>query len=150
MMPTVPYVWNDTHVDIMIKDAKEDETVLEKNITDFFKSIGVVGLSEGNIKRASDNKIPKTVAFVQCAGSRDENHLPYCSAVCCSASLKQALYINDLYPETRVKIFYIDLRVTGRNEDFLQKVQKRENIEMIKGKVALITGAARGIGTPPP
>ena len=96
------------------------------------------GPDEGEIKRPSDSKIPKTVAFVQCAGSRDENHLSYCSAVCCSASLKQALYINDLYPETKVKIFYIDLRVTGRNEDFLQKVQKIKNIEMIKGKVAQI------------
>ncbi len=96
------------------------------------------GPYSGEIKRPSDNKIPKTVAFVQCAGSRDENHLPYCSAVCCSASLKQALYINELYPETKIKIFYIDLRISGRNEDFLQKVQKRENIEMIKGKVAMI------------
>ena len=96
------------------------------------------GPYSGEIKRPSDNKIPKTFAFVQCAGSRDENHLPYCSGVCCSASLKHALYINELYPETKIKIFYIDLRVSGRNEDFLQKVQKRENIEMIKGKVAII------------
>ncbi len=96
------------------------------------------GPTSGKIQRPSDNKIPKTIAFVQCAGSRDENHLPYCSAVCCSASLKQALHISETYPEIRIKIFYIDLRVSGRNEDFLQKVQKKKNIEMIKGKVAMI------------
>ena len=50
-MPTVPYKWNDTHVDIMIEDLESDETVREKNITGFFRGIGVEGLSTGNIKR---------------------------------------------------------------------------------------------------
>ncbi len=99
------------------------------------------GPKSGKIQRPSDNETPKTIAFVQCAGSRDENHLPYCSAVCCSASFKQALHISETYPDTKIKIFYIDLRVSGRNEDFLQKVQERDNIELIKGKVALINEA---------
>ena len=50
-MPTVPYKWNDTHIDIMIENMEEDETVREKNITGFFKGIGVEGLSSGNVKR---------------------------------------------------------------------------------------------------
>jgi heterodisulfide reductase subunit A-like polyferredoxin len=58
--------------------------------------------------------------------------------VCCSASLKHALTIQEKYPDTRIKIFYIDLRVTGRNEDFLTKVRENDNIELIKGKVACI------------
>jgi NAD-dependent DNA ligase/DNA polymerase/3'-5' exonuclease PolX len=50
-MPSVPFKWNDTHVDIMLEDLGSDETVREKNITGFFRGIGVEGLSTGNIKR---------------------------------------------------------------------------------------------------
>jgi len=96
------------------------------------------GPTNGNILRPSDNTKPKTIAFVQCAGSRDEKHLPYCSSVCCSASLKQAMYIIEQEPETKIKIFYIDLRLSGRNEDFLNKIKEIKNIELIKGKVGLI------------
>ncbi|MCK4361227.1 MAG: CoB--CoM heterodisulfide reductase iron-sulfur subunit A family protein [Bacteroidales bacterium] len=96
------------------------------------------GPTLGKILRPSDNKEPKTIAFVQCAGSRDENHLPYCSGVCCTASLKHTLYIREQLPEAKVKIFYIDLRVNGRNEDFLNIVEADKNIELIKGKVGLI------------
>ena len=96
------------------------------------------GPTNANILRPSDNSKPKTIAFVQCAGSRDEKHLPYCSSVCCSASLKQAIYIIEKEPETKIKIFYIDLRLSGRNEDFLNKVKSVKNIELIKGKVGLI------------
>lgn len=89
--------------------------------------------------RPSDRKKPSSIAFVQCAGSRDENHLPYCSAVCCSASLKHALTISDRYPDVPVKIFYIDLRVSGRNEDVLNKARERKNITLVKGKVGLVS-----------
>ena len=50
-MPLVPFKWNDTNVDIMLEDLLSDETVREKNITGFFRGIGVEGLSTGNIKR---------------------------------------------------------------------------------------------------
>ena len=81
------------------------------------------GPTAGRILRPSDGKEPRTVAFVQCAGSRDENHLPYCSAVCCAASLKQASYIRAHYPETAITIFYIDVRTPGRLEDFYTRVE---------------------------
>ena len=76
------------------------------------------------------------IAFAQCAGSRDRNHLPYCSVICCGSTLKQALMIREQVPESLVKIFYIDLRVLGRNEDVLTRVQADPDIELIKGKVA--------------
>lgn len=98
----------------------------------------VSGPTQGKILRPSDGKEPKTVAFVQCAGSRDENHLPYCSAVCCSASLKQATYVRSAYPEAKVKIFYIDIRTPGRLEDFYTKVSSDPMVELIKGKVAKV------------
>ncbi len=96
------------------------------------------GPSGGKILRPSDGQEPQSIAFVQCAGSRDENYLPYCSAVCCGASLKQATYIRDLYPDAKITIFYIDLRVLGRLEDFLSRVTADEKVELNKGKVAKI------------
>ena len=72
------------------------------------------GPTGGKLLRPSDGKAPKSVTFVQCAGSRDENHLPYCSTVCCSASLKQSTYVQKLYPEAKVTIFYIDVRTPGQ------------------------------------
>jgi quinone-modifying oxidoreductase, subunit QmoA len=115
-----------------------------KNIitnVEFERFIATNGVGENKLLRSSDNTEPKKIAFVQCAGSRDENHLPYCSAVCCSASLKHALNIQKIYPKSEVKIFYIDMRVSGRNEDFLVKVQDTKNIELVKGKVGKITEA---------
>jgi DNA ligase (NAD+) len=53
-MPSVPFKWNDTHIDIMLEDIESDETVKEKNITGFFRGIGVEGLSTGNVKRIID------------------------------------------------------------------------------------------------
>jgi len=96
------------------------------------------GPTGGKILRPSDGKAPQTVAFVQCAGSRDENHLPYCSSVCCAASLKQATYIRALYPHAKIVIFYIDIRTPGRLEDFYVKVAADQKIELIKGKAAKV------------
>lgn len=98
----------------------------------------VDGPTAGKVLRPSDGQVPKSVAFVQCAGSRDENHLPYCSAVCCSASLKQATYIRKLFPETKVTIFYIDVRTPGQLQEFSSKVLADEGIELIKGKVGKV------------
>ncbi len=96
------------------------------------------GPTGGRILRPSDGKEPRSVAFVQCAGSRDRNHLPYCSAVCCSASLKHATYIRKLYPEAKIAIFYIDLRTPGHLQDFFSKVTADGKIELIKGKVGKV------------
>ena len=80
------------------------------------------GPTKGKITRPSDNKEPESIAFVQCAGSRDENYLPYCSYICCMASLKQTTYIRDRYPDAKIYIFYIDVRAPGqRYEKFYKK-----------------------------
>ena len=97
------------------------------------------GPTAGQIMRPSDGKAPESIAFIQCAGSRDENHLSYCSYICCMASLKQATYLIEQNPEAKIYIFYIDLRAPGRYEKFLQTVEANENVVFIKGKVASIT-----------
>jgi len=93
------------------------------------------GPTKGEIVRPSDGKKVESIAFVQCAGSRDENHLAFCSSVCCLASLKHAGYVREYNPDAKVYMFYIDLRANGRYEDFLQKMEKDENLNLIKGKV---------------
>lgn len=97
------------------------------------------GPTAGKILRPSDNKEIKNIAFVQCAGSRDENHLPYCSYICCMASLKQATYVREQYPDAKAQVFYIDMRTPGRYEQFFQKVKSDPNITLTKGKVGKIT-----------
>ncbi len=97
------------------------------------------GPTGGEIIRPSDNKTVNRIAFVQCAGSRDENHLPYCSSICCMASLKQALYVREKNPDSEASIFYIDLRTPGKYEKFLNRASSDEKIKLIKGKVANIT-----------
>ncbi len=96
------------------------------------------GPTQGRIVRPSDGGAVNSVAFIQCAGSRDENHLGYCSSICCLASLKEATYIREQYPESKVYIFYIDLRTPGTYELFSQKVQNDPNVSVVKGKVARI------------
>jgi len=102
------------------------------------------GPTQGKIIRPSDGEAPKTVAFVQCAGSRDENHLPYCSGICCLASMKHANYVRDQYPDAKVYNFFIDIRATDKLEDFYVKTNQDENIQFFKGKVAKITQGENG------
>ena len=97
------------------------------------------GPTAGKIVRPSDGKEVKSVAFIQCSGSRDENHLPYCSGICCLASLKHATYIREQYPDSKAYIYYIDVRAMGKYEDFYTKVAQDENISLVKGKVARIS-----------
>jgi quinone-modifying oxidoreductase, subunit QmoA len=97
------------------------------------------GPTAGRIVRPSDGGEVKRIAFVQCAGSRDENHLPYCSGVCCLASLKQATYLLEQNPEAQATIFYIDIRALGRYEDFFTRVQADERVTLIKGKAGEIS-----------
>ena len=80
-----------------------------------------------------------SVAFVQCAGSRDESHLRHCSGVCCLGSLKQARYVRAQYPDAAIEIFYIDIRSPGRLEDFYAASQEDPKLRLTKGKVARIT-----------
>lgn len=102
------------------------------------------GPTSGKIVRPSDKKAPKKICFVQCAGSRDENHLSYCSYICCTASLKQASYIREQSKDCKVVIYYIDLRTPGRYMSFREKILKDPGISAVKGKVADIVQGENG------
>ena len=103
-----------------------------------FERIAALCDLETKITRPSDGAPITKAAFVQCAGSRDRNHLPYCSAVCCMASLKQSRYIREQYPDAEIHIFFIDARTPGRWEDFFQAVQDDDKTVIHRGKVAKI------------
>jgi quinone-modifying oxidoreductase subunit QmoA len=94
------------------------------------------GPTGGKILRPGDDKEIESIAFVQCAGSRDENHLEYCSYICCMATFKQMTYIRERYPEAKIYVFYIDLRTPGKYEHFREKLRTDANSTFIKGKVA--------------
>ncbi len=106
---------------------------------DFERIAAANGPTGGQITRPSDGAAPKSVAFVQCAGSRDNNHLPYCSAVCCMGSLKQVRYVLDKVPGAKVTVYYIDIRSMSRHEGFYYELLGEENVSFVKGKVARVT-----------
>jgi len=97
------------------------------------------GPTGGKLLRPSDGKEAKNIAFIQCAGSRDENHLRHCSRICCMASLKQTHYVREAHGDAgKSTIYYIDIRVIDRLEDFYQKVQQDATVSFVKSKVAKI------------
>lgn len=102
------------------------------------------GPTGGQILRPGDDKEPESFGFVQCAGSRDENHLEFCSYICCMATFKQMTYIRERYPEAKIYVFYIDLRTPGKYEAFREKLMDDENTTFIKGKVADIIAESDG------
>lgn len=103
------------------------------------------GPTGGKILRPSDGKEARNVAFVQCAGSRDENHLRHCSRFCCMASLKQTHYVEEAFgDEGKSTIYYIDIRAIDRFEDFYQKVRANPNVSFVKSKVARISEDKNG------
>lgn len=96
------------------------------------------GPTRGRIVRPSDGKPVARAVFVQCAGSRDVNHLGYCSAICCLASLKEVAYLREQNPEATAHVFYIDLRTPGTYEFFARRIQDDPKVTVVKGKVARI------------
>lgn len=92
----------------------------------------------GKITRPSDGKEVEKVAFIQCAGSRDPEHLPYCSAACCVESMKQALYLKEQNPDAVAYVFYKDIRANGQYEHFYKRAQEA-GVIFIKGDVTCIS-----------
>ncbi len=87
-----------------------------------------------NVTRPSNGQPVSSVAFILCAGSRDPEHLPYCSAACCVESLKQAKYFKEANPDTPVYIFYKDMRAHGHYELLYKQLQK-DGVFFVRGKI---------------
>ncbi len=97
----------------------------------------------GAITRPSDGREAKKVAFIQCAGSRDPNHLPYCSSMCCATSLKQARYVRQK-SDAIAMILYKDMRTPGRLEAFYKEAQNDPGVMLTKGEVTGVADAGNG------
>ncbi|MFA4830549.1 MAG: FAD-dependent oxidoreductase, partial [Thermodesulfovibrionales bacterium] len=99
---------------------------------------------KGKIIRPSDGKEAKKVAFIQCAGSRDPNHLPYCSSFCCATSLKQAKYVREKNNDAIAMIFYKDIRTPGQAEIFYKNMQNDPGVLLTKADVTGISDSGSG------
>lgn len=97
----------------------------------------------GHILRPSDGKIPASIAYIQCAGSRDKSiGVPYCSRVCCMYALKQAVMIKHERHETEVTIYHMDIRAFGKGYEQFYRRAMAEGVRVVKAKVATITEEA--------
>jgi heterodisulfide reductase subunit A len=98
----------------------------------------------GRVMRPSDAKVPDSVAYVQCAGSRDKSldkpfGVPYCSRVCCMYAIKQAMLLSGALPLVDITIYYMDIRAFGKGFEQFYQNAKAMGIEFVKAKVAKIT-----------
>jgi heterodisulfide reductase subunit A2 len=108
------------------------------------------GPTGGQIRRPSDGKEPREIAWIQCAGSRDpELHKPYCSKVCCMYVAKQAIAYKQQVPDGQATVFYIDIRSQGKGyEEFVQRAMEEHDVLYIRGKASKVwqEGSAQGDG----
>ncbi len=102
----------------------------------FERLLSASGPTQGEIRRPSDNSVPKRIAFVSCVGSRDpEHHLPYCSKICCMYNTKHALLYKERVPEGEAVVFSIDVRTAGKDyEEFFMRAKEGEHVLYIRGK----------------
>jgi len=110
-----------------------------KNVIDslqFERILSAGGPTRGMILRPSDGKPVKRVVFIQCAGSRDINHLEYCSKICCMYTAKHALIFKERVPDGEAYVFYIDIRAAGKGyEEFIKRVQEEFQVNYVRGRV---------------
>jgi heterodisulfide reductase subunit A len=106
---------------------------------EFERLINAGGPTGGRLVRPSDMRIPKAVAFIQCIGSRSKKKgNPYCSNVCCMNTIKDALLIKEHWPDTKIYVFYIDIRAFGKGFEDLFRRAKEEGVIFIRGLPAEI------------
>ena len=99
----------------------------------------------GRVLRPSDGKIPDSVAYVQCAGSRDETlGVPYCSRVCCMYAIKQSMLLSGSLPLADITVYYMDIRAFGKGYEQFYQTARSMGINFVKAKVARIDEEANG------
>jgi len=97
------------------------------------------GPSGGRVFRPSDGKDARKIAFIQCAGSRDEKHNPYCGSVCCTYAVKEATVIKEHDPDIDCHIFHIDMRTVGKGfEQFKNRAADEYGIRFTRFKVPAV------------
>jgi len=102
-------------------------------------------LVESKLARPSDGRLPERVVFIQCAGSRDPEHLPYCSSECCAASLRQVAAIHRDFPDVETAVVYRDMRTPAQLEHFYQGVQEMPGSMFARGEIDGVNVAGDGL-----
>ena len=99
------------------------------------------------VLRPSDGREPDSIAYVQCAGSRDQSMgVSYCSRFCCMYAIKQAMLLSGSLPLADIRIYYMDIRAFGKGYEQFYQNAKAMGIEFVKAKVARIDpGEAGGV-----
>ncbi|MGE5555913.1 MAG: FAD-dependent oxidoreductase [Methanocella sp.] len=106
---------------------------------EFERLILAAGPTGGKVIRQSDGQKPRRIAFIQCVGSRDKEHYPYCSNFCCMYTLKHAVQLKEKYNDNiEVYVFYMDIRSPGKGyEEFYERARQQGAI-FIRGRVSRI------------
>ncbi|MCX9011457.1 MAG: CoB-CoM heterodisulfide reductase HdrA2 [Candidatus Methanoperedens sp.] len=101
------------------------------------RMLSAAGPTHGRVVSPSTGEDVKSVAFILCVGSRDEQvGNPYCSKVCCMASIKNAILISEEYPDAKITVHYIDIRAGGEMyEEYYRRAQEM-GISFVRGRVA--------------
>jgi quinone-modifying oxidoreductase, subunit QmoB len=99
------------------------------------KSDKIVTSTEFEKLLAAGNLSGSRIVFVQCAGSRDENHLSYCSGECCGVTLKQVAAVHRDFPQIECAVIYRDMRTPGQLEHFYLAVQEQDGSLFTRGDV---------------
>jgi len=108
---------------------------------EFERLTNAAGPTKGKLLRPSDGKPPKTIVFVQCVGSREEDGCgkTYCSKICCMYTAKHAMLVREKYPDTEVYVFYIDIRTPGKAfDEFYRRAVEQYGVQYIKGMVGKV------------
>jgi heterodisulfide reductase subunit A len=107
---------------------------------EFERLLNASGPTEGRILRPSDDKVPQSITYIQCVGSRDENHYPYCSRVCCTYAIKEAMLAREHEDEIEDQnILYMDIRTFGKGfEEYYLRCKDEAEVNFIRGRVSEI------------
>ncbi len=102
---------------------------------EFERLTAASGPTMGELRRASDGRIPENIAFIQCVGSRDIRNKAYCSSVCCMHATKEAMLAYEHHPGTKSTIFYMDMRAVGKRfQEYIARAKKDYNVDYIRGR----------------
>ncbi len=108
---------------------------------EFERLMNAAGPNKGVLLRPSDKQHPHDIVFIQCVGSRCDDHRgkSYCSKICCMYTAKHAMLVREKYPDTNVHVFYIDVRTPGKNfDEFYRRAVEQYGVEYIKGMVGKV------------
>ena len=96
------------------------------------------GPTEGIVRRISDGKVPKRIAWLQCVGSRDQQN-PYCSSICCMYATKEAMLAKQRNPEVECQIFTMDERAFNKEYDvYYQQARDQYGINYTRCRISAV------------